>query len=96
MTSNATLLTEESVLFLAAHDFNLTISLDGPANIQNKNRIFAGSNRGTYETVMEKLDMVKEICPAFIKKISFNAVIDLKQDVSCTSEFFMSYDLVKK
>ena len=74
MTSNATLLTEESVLFLAAHDFNLTISLDGPANIQNKNRIFAGSNRGTYETVMEKLDMVKEICPAFIKKISFNAV----------------------
>ena len=37
MTSNATLLTEESVLFLAAHDFNLTISLDGPANIQNKN-----------------------------------------------------------
>ena len=96
MTSNATLLTEESVLFLAAHDFNLTISLDGPANIQNKNRIFAGSNRGTYETVMEKLDMVKEICPAFIKKISFNAVIDLKQDVSCTSEFFMSYDLVKE
>ena len=96
MTSNATLFTEESVLFLAAHDFNLTISLDGPANIQNKNRIFAGSNRGTYETVMEKLDMVKEICPAFIKKISFNAVIDLKQDVSCTSEFFMSYDLVKE
>ena len=40
--------------------------------------------------------MVKEICPAFIKKISFNAVIDLKQDVSCTSEFFMSYDLVKE
>ena len=28
MTSNATLLTEESVLFLAAHDFNLTISLE--------------------------------------------------------------------
>lgn len=85
MTSNATLLTEDSIKFLAEHGFNLTISLDGPANIQNKNRIFASSNKGTYETVMERLELVKKVCPDFIKNISFNAVIDLKQDVSCTS-----------
>ena len=70
--------------------------MDGPANIQNKNRIFAASNKGTYETVMERLELVKKICPEFIKNISFNAVIDLKQDVSCTSQFFMTYDLVKE
>ena len=33
--------------------------------------------------------------PFFDKKISFNAVIDLKQNVSCTNEFFLNYDTVK-
>lgn len=96
MTSNATLLSKEIIKFLAYHKFNFTISLDGPANIQNKNRIFASSNKGTYDIVMERLELVKKICPDFIKNISFNAVIDLKQDVSCTSQFFMTYDLVKE
>ena len=95
MTSNATLLNEEIIIFLSDHGFNLTISLDGPENIQNKNRIFASSNQGTFEIVMERLDLVRKLRPEYIKKITFNAVIDLSQDVSCTSEFFMDYNLVK-
>lgn len=96
MTSNATLLNKACAGFLAEHKFNLTVSLDGPSDIQNKNRIFAGSNKGTFDTVMRNLEMVKTYYPDFIKHITFNAVIDLKQDVSCTSRFFMSYDLVKE
>lgn len=96
MTSNATLLDVDKIKFLREHEFNLTISLDGPKHIQNKNRIFADGNKGTFDIIMEKLKMVKEVCPEFLNSISFNAVIDLKQDVSCTSEFFMTYDLVKE
>ncbi len=96
MTTNATLLDEEKIRFLEKHQFNLTISLDGPRDIQNKNRIFAGSNKGTFDTIMAKLELVKLIAPDYIGHITFNAVIDINNDITCASEYFMSYDLVKE
>lgn len=81
--------------FLVQNDFNITISLDGPRNIHNKNRIFANSNKGTFDLIMENIALIREKYPFFDKKISFNAVIDLKQNVSCTNEFFLNYDTVK-
>lgn len=95
MTTNGTLLTIDYVKFLYENDFALTISLDGPSEIQNKNRIFANSNKGTFKHIMEKLEMVKREYPDYIKKITFNAVIDYKEDVSCADRFFMTYDMVK-
>lgn len=88
MTTNATLLNMDIADFLVQNDFNITISLDGPRNIHNKNRIFANSNKGTFDLIMENIALIREKYPFFDKKISFNAVIDLKQNVSCTNEFF--------
>lgn len=95
ITTNATLLTEEKIKFLAENNFNLVISLDGPANVQNKNRIFADEHKGTFKTVMNNLEKIKDIDSDYFKKVSFNAVIDLNQDVSCSNQFFLSYDLIK-
>lgn len=95
MTTNATLLNMDIADFLVQNDFNITISLDGPRNIHNKNRIFANSNKGTFDLIMENIALIREKYPFFDKKISFNAVIDLKQNVSCTNEFFLNYDTVK-
>ncbi|AQS11460.1 anaerobic sulfatase-maturating enzyme [Clostridium saccharobutylicum] len=95
VTTNATLLTEEKIKFLAKNNFDLVISLDGPADVQNKNRIFADEHRGTFEVVMKNLSKVKMIDESFYKRISFNAVIDLKENFSCANEFFLSYDMVK-
>ena len=96
MTTNATLLTSDIVNYLYDNDFALTISLDGPSEIQNKNRIFANSNKGTFDSVMKKLEMVMYEYPEYIKKITFNAVIDYKEDVSCSDRFFLTYDMVKE
>ena len=52
-----------------------------------KNRIFANSNKGTFDLIMENIALIREKYPFFDKKF-FNAVIDLKQNVSCTNEFF--------
>lgn len=95
LTTNATLLTEEMITFFAQNDFNLVVSLDGPKDIQNKNRFFADEHRGTFETIMKNLSKVKSVDENYMNKISFNAVIDLSQDFTCANDFFMTYDEIK-
>lgn len=93
MTTNATLLTDEIVDFLYANDVSLTISLDGPQNVQDNSRVFAESGKGTFEVVMSKLDRIKEKYPAYMENISFNAVLDEQNDFQCSSNFF-TYDFI--
>ncbi|HGM1125547.1 TPA: radical SAM protein [Clostridioides difficile] len=40
MTTNAVLITEDIARYLAEHKFNVMVSLDGPEEIHNENRIF--------------------------------------------------------
>jgi uncharacterized protein len=94
MTSNATLLTPEIVQYMQKHNIDLMISLDGPQKVHDKNRDFCGG-KGTFETVIEKLEMVKNQFPDFFKTITFNCVMDLDNDFGCINEFFTSYDVIK-
>ena len=95
MTTNATLLNIETAKYLYEKKFNVTISLDGPKATHDSNRIFANSNKGTFDAVMQNLELIRKELPGFIKNIGFNAVIDLKQNVACSSEFFLNYETVK-
>ena len=94
MTTNATLLTPEIVAYLQEHDFDLLVSLDGPRNVQDKSRVFADGNRGTFDTIMANFEMIQREFPEYIGKISFNAVIDTQNDFACSSDFF-TYDFLK-
>jgi len=57
MTTNATLLNEEIVDWLNAHRFGLSISIDGPQAVHDRNRITIGG-QGTYQAVRRKVDML--------------------------------------
>ncbi len=57
MTTNATLLDEEIVDWLDAHRFGLSVSMDGPEAIHDRNRRTVGG-MGTYATVRRKVDML--------------------------------------
>jgi uncharacterized protein len=57
LTTNATLLTEEIVDYFNDHRFGLTISMDGPQAIHDRNRRTVGGG-GSYEVVAEKARMV--------------------------------------
>jgi uncharacterized protein len=50
LTTNATLLKPDVIDFLIAHDFGVTISIDGPADVQDKFRVFQ-NGRGSYDLV---------------------------------------------
>ncbi len=59
LTTNATLLTEEIVDWLNAHRFGLTVSMDGPKALHDKNRKTVGG-KGTYNVVASKTRMLLE------------------------------------
>ena len=96
MTSNATLLEDYMIDFICKHNINLTISLDGPREVQNANRVFANGNEDTFSVVMEKIKLFEKINSEYLKNnVSFNAVIDLNKDVNASNEFFFNYDIIK-
>ncbi len=59
LTTNATLLTPEIVEFFEAHAFGISISMDGPKVIHDRNRRSVGG-KGTYEVVARKARMLLE------------------------------------
>ncbi|MGC2855812.1 quinohemoprotein amine dehydrogenase maturation protein [Novispirillum sp. DQ9] len=57
LTTNATLLTEELADWFQAHRFGITISMDGPPDLHDRNRRTVGG-KGTYAVVAEKARML--------------------------------------
>lgn len=75
MTTNASLLDEEMIRLLNQHAFTLLISLDGPEMINDRYRIHI-DGKGTYDTVIKKIDLIRKISPQFFEhKVGFSIVI---------------------
>ena len=54
LTTNATLLQPETIEFLADNDIGVTVSIDGPRDMQNRFRVFH-DGRGSYDVVLPKI-----------------------------------------
>jgi len=59
LTTNATLLDDETIDYLNAHRVGIAVSIDGPAAIHDRNRITVGG-KGTYATVERKVKRLLE------------------------------------
>lgn len=59
LTTNATLLTPELIDFFSAHRFGISISMDGPKLIHDRNRRSVGG-KGTYDVVSRKARLLLE------------------------------------
>ncbi|GGF94578.1 Cys-rich peptide radical SAM maturase CcpM [Paenibacillus albidus] len=87
MTTNGSLLNDEKIEFFSKFNIHLTISLDGPRDIHDKNRKFATNNCGTFETVYNNIKSIELKYPDFKKNIQFSMVIDPSIDLNCLNEF---------
>lgn len=76
MTTNATLLTEDVLCFLEKRDVALTISLDGPKQLNDMNRVFESSDISTFDIVKEKLENIFEKHKRLLTHLSINMVLD--------------------
>ncbi len=55
LTTNATLLREETIDFLDAHRFGITVSIDGPKAVHDRHRRSVGGT-GTYDVVRRRVE----------------------------------------
>ncbi|MBL7197986.1 MAG: His-Xaa-Ser system radical SAM maturase HxsB [Candidatus Omnitrophica bacterium] len=60
MVTNGTLWDREKINYLINHNVSICISLDGPKEIHNKNRVFK-DGKGSYQKVREAIEDLKEI-----------------------------------
>lgn len=54
LTTNATLLNDEIIDFLSDHHVGVTVSMDGPPDLQNKHRVFK-NGKGSYDVIEPRL-----------------------------------------
>lgn len=59
MVTNGTLFTEEIVTFLNKYKINVSVSIDGPKEINDVNRIYADKSKSVYDTVLSKMPLLK-------------------------------------
>lgn len=91
MTVNGSLLTETIVDFLVKYDFNITVSLDGPQDVQNRHRKFSYSGLGTFDSVMAGVKRIKEKYPEYFNSsVSFSPVIFPDEDYNEVLSFYQS------
>ena len=76
MTTNATLVSDEIADFLMRHDFNIIVSLDGPEELHDANRIMV-DGKGSYTKTVQGIKKLLEAEKRWKKesKISFNMVV---------------------
>ena len=89
ITTNGTLIDREVIEFFKRHNFSVTISLDGPQHINDKQRQFP-SGKGTYDIIKKKIDLLRSAGV----EISIEAVFtdnhrNCKETIESTYEFLL-------
>lgn len=88
ITNNATLLTPAIIEKLIEYDFNLPISLDGPEEVHNRNRVFKNGG-GTYSTIKKNIELIKHMDYDYYKKnVIFCSVISPPYDLKKVIDYF--------
>jgi uncharacterized protein len=94
ITTNGTVFNDKNIQFLKDNNFSVMVSLDGPKELHNMNRVFV-NGEGSFDKIMENIRYIKNTYPSFFKKISFNTVISPESDYKCINDFFDTTDIIE-
>ena len=86
VTTNGTLFNERIIRLLKKYPFNVLISLDGPKEIHDKNRVFA-NGKGSYDVLMKNLTQIRLSEPDLYNQFSYNMVMDPTVEYACVQDF---------
>ncbi|WP_310552033.1 Cys-rich peptide radical SAM maturase CcpM [Paenibacillus glufosinatiresistens] len=92
LTTNGSLLNETNVQRLLGYKLRITVSLDGPQEIHDKNRTFASNGCGTFNTVYRNIQRIVDKYPEIKRNLSFSMVIDPAAQFNCLDEFIADQD----
>ena len=93
ITTNGTVFNDDIICFLHENEINVSISIDGPRDIHNRNRVFEDGSP-SFDKIMTNMEYIKEHYPDFFKQISFFTVVAPGADFSCVNEFFNASDVM--
>lgn len=97
MTTNASVLNDEILEFLILHNFNITLSFDGPKHIQNKHRKFATTGRGSFDIVWNNIKKIKNKSPSFFQNnVLFHPVLFVDENSEEIMTFFEKEHIAEK
>ncbi|WP_313134824.1 Cys-rich peptide radical SAM maturase CcpM [Anaerocolumna sp.] len=94
MTTNGTMFTDENIVFLQDKEFNIMISLDGPKELHDINRVFV-NGQGSFDKIMDNVLYIKNNYPDFYRRIGFNAVVAPGVDFKCINDFFSASEVIE-
>lgn len=88
INTNLTILTEEIIQFFVSNNVYVFVSLDGPQEENDKNRVFK-NGKGSFETVYKNLARLKKYDPGyFLSHVSIQSVAATNHDRGKCTEFF--------
>jgi uncharacterized protein len=92
ITTNGSLLSDEIVDYLVRHRFIVTISMDGPKEIHDRNRRFA-DGKATFYHVFRGIERMRERAGSdyFKEHVILNAVLTPPYDLERLHNFFANY-----
>lgn len=93
ITTNCVLLDEDKIDFLYQNDFRLTISLDGPQEVHDTNRVKLDGS-GSFSNVITAIRIIKRKYPEYLSKVNINAVLDISKDFKDVYDFFVENEEV--
>ena len=96
ITTNGTILNEKIITLLNQYNIHLTISLDGNQELHNKNRRFAEDGSGSYDKIINNIEILREKCPRAFKKLTINSVIDQSEDYDEYANYFKQNNLFEE
>lgn len=93
----APIITVLLICYFIKNNIQIMFSLDGPKEVHDKNRIFAGSNRGSFEKLRDSMKMIYSMDRKYYKKnVSFNTVLDPQNELRTIYEFLDKDRLISK
>ncbi len=81
VTTNATLLSDDVLMFMEKHNISLTISLDGSKQIHDKNRVYTDGG-GSFEQVKNVINNILHNYSDLTRRTAINMVIDPEISIS--------------
>lgn len=85
MVSNGILITDEIADFIKDNNISLGISVDGPKEITDENRIFKNGNNSVYDAVLKKINLLKS------KKVDFGLSITIAPIFLENENYFLNW-----
>jgi len=91
VTTNFTLITKDMMRFLLENNFNVTVSLNGPKEIHDKERVFKGGG-GTFDIIMRNLKNFYNLSPRYFREhVTYSIVITPPFELLKVRDFFSSF-----